>query len=150
MRRISSAVHIRSSVDRVWSVLTDFERFHEWNPFLVEAAGRAEPGARLTLRFRLPGSGREMVFRPTVLESEPGRLLRWRGRLGVPGVFDGVHSFELIPRDGGTHVVQTERFSGLLVPFTDSIITPSEQGFRHLTDALRTRVESSGVRGVSG
>jgi hypothetical protein len=145
MRRISSAVHIHSTVDQVWSVLTDFERFHEWNPFLVEASGRAEPGARLTLRFRLPDGGREMVFTPTVLESEPGRLLRWRGRFGVPGVFDGVHSFELTARDGGTDVVQTERFSGLLVPFAGSVITPSEQGFRHLTDALKARVESSHV-----
>ncbi|NEA65618.1 SRPBCC domain-containing protein [Streptomyces sp. SID12488] len=145
MRRISSAVHIRDTVDRVWAVLTDFERFHEWNPFLVEATGEAVPGARLTLRFRLPDSGREMVFRPTVLDSEPGRLLRWRGRFGVPGVFDGVHSFELTPLDGGTQVVQTERFSGLLVPFSGSVITPSEQGFQHLTDALKARVESSGV-----
>lgn len=145
MRRISSSVYIRDSVDRVWAVLTDFERFHEWNPFLVEAAGRAEPGARLTLRLRLPGAGREMVFRPTVLESEPGRLLRWRGRFGVPGVFDGVHSFELTPLDGGTRVVQTERFSGLLVPFSGSVINPSEQGFQQLTDALKARVESSGV-----
>ncbi|MGI5195690.1 SRPBCC family protein [Streptomyces sp. CA-288835] len=145
MRRISSTVYIRATADQVWAVLTDFERFHEWNPFLVEAAGRAVPGARLTLRFQLPGSGRQMVFRPTVLESEPGRLLRWRGRFGVPGVFDGVHSFELSPRDGGTHVLQTERFSGLLVPLAGSVITPSEQGFRHLTDALKARVESSGV-----
>ena len=128
MRRISSAVHIRDTVDRVWAVLTDFERFREWNPFLVEAAGEAVPGARLTLRFRLPDSGREMVFRPTVLESEPGRRLRWRGRFGVPGIFDGVHSFELTARDGGTDVVQTERFSGLLVPFSGSVITPSEPG----------------------
>ncbi|MEV6949950.1 SRPBCC domain-containing protein [Streptomyces sp. NPDC051172] len=142
MRRISSAVHISASADQVWAVLTDFERFHEWNPFLVEAAGRAVPGARLTLRFRLPGNGREMVFRPTVLESEPGRLLRWRGRFGVPGVFDGVHSFELTARDGGTHVLQSERFSGLLVPFSGSVIAPSEAGFRDLTDALKSKVES--------
>lgn len=142
MRRISSAILIHDTVDRVWSVLTDFERFHEWNPFLIEAAGEAVPGAQLTLRLRLPDSGREMVFKQTVLESEPGRLLRWRGRFGVPGVLDGVHSFELSPRDGGTQVVQTERFSGLLVPFAGSVITPSEQGFRHLTDALKARVES--------
>ncbi|MFI2378449.1 SRPBCC family protein [Streptomyces sp. NPDC018964] len=143
MRRISSAVHIDASADRVWAVLTDFERFHEWNPFLVEAAGRAVPGARLTLRFRLPDGGREVVFRPTVLESVPGRLLRWRGRFGVPGIFDGVHSFELTARDGGTHVLQSERFSGLLVPFSGSVITPSERGFRGLTDALKARAESS-------
>ncbi|MFC3575154.1 SRPBCC domain-containing protein [Streptomyces yaanensis] len=142
MRRISSTVHISAPTDQVWAVLSDFERFHEWNPFLVEAAGRAAPGARLTLRFRLPGNGREMVFRPTVLHSEPGRLLCWRGRLGVPGIFDGVHSFELTERDGGTQVLQSECFSGLLVPFSGAVITPSEKGFQDLTDALKKRVES--------
>ncbi|WP_055526086.1 SRPBCC domain-containing protein [Streptomyces graminilatus] len=146
MRRISSSVFIRDTVDRVWAVLTDFESFHEWNPFLVEAGGEAVVGARLSLRFRLPDGGREMVFRPTVLESEPGRLLRWRGRFGVPGIFDGVHTFELTPSAGGTQVVQTEVFSGVLVPFSRSVIDPSEQGFRRLTDALKVRVESSGAR----
>ncbi|WP_256255860.1 hypothetical protein [Streptomyces sp. MUSC 14] len=86
-----------------------------------------------------------MVFTPTALESEPARRLRWRGHFGVPGVFDGVHGFEPTPRDGGTHVLQSERFSGLLVPFSGAVITPSEKGFQALTDALRERVESASV-----
>ncbi|MFF5518313.1 SRPBCC family protein [Streptomyces coeruleorubidus] len=143
MRRIASEVQISARPEEVWAVLTDFERFHEWNPFLVGAAGRAEPGQRLSLRFRLPGSGREMVFKPTVLVSEAPRLLRWRGRLGVTGVFDGLHSFELTPREGGTHVVQAETFTGVLVPVTGSIIRQSEVGFRSLTDALKKRVEAT-------
>ncbi|MEO3977542.1 SRPBCC domain-containing protein [Streptomyces sp. CAU 1734] len=143
MRLVSSAVHISADPDRVWSVLTDFDRFHEWNPFLVHASGRPEPGTRLGLRLRLPGTGKEMAFTPTVLACEPGRLLRWRGRFGVPGVFDGVHTFELSPRDGGTHVRQTERFSGVLVPFAGSVLNASEQGFKDLTDALKARVENA-------
>ncbi|MGW0560029.1 SRPBCC family protein [Streptomyces sp. NPDC003016] len=143
MPRIASDVFIAAEPGQVWSVLTDFERFHEWNPFLVEAAGSATPGARLTLRFRLPAQGREMVFRPTVLTSDPGRLLRWRGRFGVPGIFDGLHSFELTPRDGGTHVLQSENFTGLLVPFTKSVISQSEKGFADLNEALKTRVEAT-------
>lgn len=143
MRRIASEVQISARPEEVWFVLTDFQRFPEWNPFLVEAAGRAEPGQRLSMRIQLPGSGREMVFKPTVLVSEPARLLRWRGRLGVRGVFDGLHTFELTPREGGTHVLQTEMFSGVLVPFTASIIRQSEVGFGLLTDALKKRVESS-------
>ncbi|MEU6672634.1 SRPBCC domain-containing protein [Streptomyces sp. NPDC046853] len=141
MRRIASEVQISAGPDEVWAVLTDFERFHEWNPFLVRAAGRAEPGQRLMLRFRLPKGGREMVFKPTVLTSEPGRLLRWRGRLGVPGVFDGLHSFELTPSEGGTHVLQSETFTGALVPVTGSVIRQSQAGFGMLTDALKGRVE---------
>lgn len=143
MRRIASEVQISARPEEVWAVLTDFERFHEWNPFLVRAAGRAEPGQRLSLRFRLPDSGREMVFKPTVLVSEPPRLLRWRGRLGVTGVFDGLHAFELTPREGGTHVRQTETFTGVLVPVTGGIVRQSEVGFGLLTDALKERVEAT-------
>ncbi|WP_434597752.1 SRPBCC family protein [Streptomyces sp. A5-4] len=141
MRRISSTIEISADPERVWSVLSDFGSFHEWNPFLVSAAGRAEAGAGLVLRFRL-ASGREMTFRPTVLVSEPGRLLRWRGRFGVPGIFDGVHSFELAAVPGGTRVVQSERFSGVLVPFTGPVITQSQEGFAELNAALKARVEA--------
>lgn len=87
-----------------------------------------------------------MDFTPTVLAAEPGRLLRWRGRLGVPGIFDGVHAFELTARDGGTHVVQSERFSGLLVPLTGSIVRQSARGFVTLTDALKARVEEQALQ----
>ncbi|NEC66331.1 SRPBCC domain-containing protein [Streptomyces sp. SID9727] len=142
MRRISSEVQIDAGTEEVWSVLTDFSRFHEWNPFLVEASGRPVVGQRLSLRFRLPNRGREMTFQPTVLVCEPGRLLRWRGRLGTPGIFDGVHSFVLTSRDGGTHVLQTETFTGVLVRVTGSVISQSEVGFGRLTDALKTRVEA--------
>ncbi|WP_367045430.1 SRPBCC domain-containing protein [Streptomyces sp. Je 1-332] len=141
MRRISASIEIDADPAQVWAVLSDFSAFKEWNPFLVEAGGTASPGARLSLRFRLP-SGREMTFRPTVLVSEPGQLLRWRGRFGVPGIFDGEHSFELTAVAGGTRVVQSERFSGALVPFTGSVISDSERGFAALNEALKQRVES--------
>ncbi|MFJ4981713.1 SRPBCC family protein [Streptomyces coeruleorubidus] len=88
MRRIASEVQISARPEEVWAVLTDFERFHEWNPFLMQAAGRAEPGQRLSLRFRLPGSGREMVFKPTVLVSEApgcGGAGAWASRVSSTG-----------------------------------------------------------------
>jgi hypothetical protein len=142
VRRITCDIHIHARPEQVWDVLTDFARFHEWNPFLVEAEGRPEPGTRLRLRFRLPDSGKEMVFTPTVLTCEEHRVLRWRGRFGVKGIFDGLHSFELTPVDGGTHVEQMETFTGVLVPFTGSVITQTDAGFRRLNEALKERVES--------
>ena len=38
---------------------------------------------------------RTMRMRPTVLVAEPGRELRWLGRLFVPRLFDGEHRFEI-------------------------------------------------------
>ncbi|MFG3255698.1 SRPBCC family protein [Streptomyces sp. NPDC048172] len=144
-RRIASGIHVAAPPEQVWDVLADFARFHEWNPFLVEAAGRPEPGTRLKLLFRLPDGGMEMVFRPTVLAAERGRLLRWRGRFGMPGIFDGVHSFVLTPRAGGTDVLQSEDFSGALVPVLRSVITATERGFAQLNTALKSRTEPQRV-----
>ncbi|WP_338696852.1 SRPBCC domain-containing protein [Streptomyces sp. Q6] len=142
MRRISTEVVIDGSPEDVWAVLTDFGRFPEWNPFIVEAKGETVPGEQLDLTFR-QASGRHMVIKPTVVAAEPGRELRWRGRLWLPGIFDGEHLFELKPRpDGGTLLVQAETFAGVLVPFTQKIIKETVGRFTDLNEALRTRVES--------
>src|SRR4051812_43292780 len=62
-----------------------------------------------------PG-GRGMTFRPTVLEAVPGHRLRWLGRLLVPGLFDGEHTFAIKPLSKGrVRLVQQETFRGLLV-----------------------------------
>ena len=42
-----------------------------------------------------------MTMHPTVPVAEPGRELRWLGRLGLPGVFDGEHRFEIHETEPG-------------------------------------------------
>ncbi|MFI6345315.1 SRPBCC family protein [Streptomyces sp. NPDC050560] len=142
MRLISASVQIDAPPGQVYDRVADFARFHEWNPFVVRATGRAAPGSRLRLAFRLPVSGKEMEFTPKVLVADRGRQLQWLGRFMVPGVFDGLHGFTFEERDGGTFVVQSERFSGVLVPFTGSVVRQALQGFEELNRALKLRVES--------
>ena len=43
-----------------------------------------------------PPGGRGATLRPTVLEADPGRQLRWLGQLLLPGLFDGDHSFTVV------------------------------------------------------
>jgi hypothetical protein len=91
---------------------------------------------------RLPGR-RPMTFRPEVLEAEPARRLRWLGRLLVPGLFDGEHSFTLQPAGPGrVRVVQQEEFRGLAArPVLAVIGTPTLAGFELMNQALKARVE---------
>ena len=46
-----------------------------------------------------------MTFAPTVIRAARNQELRWLGRLLLPGVFDGEHSFQLSPTAGGTRLV---------------------------------------------
>ncbi|HRV60085.1 MAG TPA: SRPBCC domain-containing protein, partial [Solirubrobacterales bacterium] len=89
-----------------------------------------------------PPGGREMTFRPTVLKVETGRELRWRGRLLVPGIFDGEHCFRLTPAGPGTRLEQGESFTGLLPRFMSVTLGQTERGFNELNQALKERAEA--------
>ena len=141
---ISTAVDVDAPAERVWAVLADLPAYREWNPFIVDASGALEPGGTLSLRMALPGRS-PMTIEPRVLVAEPGRELRWKGRLFVPGLFDGEHWFILteLP-SGGTRVDHSERFSGLLLPIARSMIyDDTVASFRALNAALAERAAPS-------
>jgi len=140
MRTIEHTVDIQAPAAAVWQVLTDTNRYQDWNPFMPRLSGRLTPGERLTLTVR-PGK-RAMTFRPTVLAVEDCALIRWRGRLGVPGLFDGEHELRLESiSDGGTRFVQRETFTGLLVPMMPRVLVDTATGFAAMNLALRDRAE---------
>ena len=141
---LRTEVRIAAPIEGVWETLTDLEAYREWNPFIVSAAGRAEVGERLTNRMQPPG-GRAITIRPTVTEVEPGATFEWLGHLGLPGIFDGRHRFELSPsEDGGTLVSHSEQFDGVLVRFMRwSLNTATMAGFEAMNDALKARVEAA-------
>ncbi len=149
MREITTETEIRASAEHVWRILTDFGRFEAWNPFIRQAEGHVEEGARLKIRIEPPG-GRAMTFRPTVTRAVPGRELRWLGRVVMPGLFDGEHIFEIEPLgetepagEGRVRFVQRERFRGLLVPLLWGRMEAStRQGFHAMNAALKERAEA--------
>jgi hypothetical protein len=77
------------------------------------------------------------------MAAERERLLRWLGRLGLPGLLDGEHSFRLDPAgEGRTRFVQSERFTGLLVRFFGKTLAQTERGFAQMNEALKRRAEA--------
>ncbi|MGY1669324.1 SRPBCC family protein [Geodermatophilus sp. SYSU D00710] len=139
--RLSADVDIEATPQQVWDVLTDLAGYPAWNPFIVRAEGAVAPGERLTLRMQ-PAGGRAVTLRPRLVEVDVARRLRWRGRLGVPGLMDAEHTFTLEPRGSGTRLVQQEDFSGVLVPFlAASLHRGTLPAFLAMNEALRTRAE---------
>jgi len=128
MRRISSEIEIDAPPEKVWDVLSSD---HDWDPFIERIEGDLSVGSKLVVKFR---NGPTM--RPVVTEAEPGRVLEWLGSAGVKGIFDGRHRFELSETTNGTNLVQSEQFSGILVPFLGRLLTNTEQNFAKANEAL--------------
>jgi len=132
-------IFIAAPPETVWSLLTDPAEHAGWNPTMRSVAGRFAPGERLRVEMLTP-SGGTITFRPRVLAADPGRELRWLGRLGVPRLFDGEHYFRLMAEDGGTRLIHGERFRGLLLWVMD--VQQFRPAFEAANDGLKARAEA--------
>src|SRR5688572_10144830 len=109
--QLRTEVEIQAPAARVWDALCDFASYPDWNPFIHDLQGELRIGERLRVKVTL-GDGSEHSFSPTVIAIEPGRELRWRGRLWFKGLFDGEHFFLLSEIDDArTRLVHGEDFS---------------------------------------
>jgi hypothetical protein len=142
MYRINTQIEIAASAERVWSILMDFPAYGRWNPFIRSMEGRPTAGESLNVFMQPPGSG-GMRFRPRVLIAEPMSEFRWKGKLLIPGLFDGEHVFRL-EQASGVRVLfhQDEVFSGLLVSLLKkSLDGATRQGFIEMNEALKREAE---------
>ena len=140
--RIDTTIEIAAPPARVWRVLSDFPGYPRWNPFVRSISGEPEVGASLIVTLEPPG-GRPMRFRPVIVAFEPERELRWKGKLLIPGLFDGEHWLRLHAKGpAATTFEHGEQFSGLLVPrFRPSLEDRTRRGFVAMNEALKREAE---------
>ena len=123
-------IDVAAAPDVVWEVLTDFDRWQEWNPEVKSMSfdGPLAPGAM----FRWKAGPGTIVS--TVEEIDRPRYIRWRGRtLSIAAV----HEWRFEGRDGGTHVETDESFSGMLARLLRGSLQKQldralEEGLEHL------------------
>jgi hypothetical protein len=143
---VTTTISIAASAERVWAVLLDFARYSEWNPFVRSIEGAPSEGSTIKVKIQSP-SGKAMTFSPVVLRNTAGREFRWKGKLVLPGIFDGEHYFRLASGGAGlTEFTHGERFTGLLVPLLRGALDrDTRSGFEAMNRALKQRVEQSGA-----
>ena len=148
MQTIRVVTDIAAPAETVWAQLSAVSAYAEWNPFITSFRGELVEGGRAEVRIAPPG-GRAMTFRPTITAVEEGKHLEWLGRLVLPGVFDGRHSFRLeVVGEGITRLTQTEEFRGFLVPLTGKTLERTRDGFAAMNEALRQRAEKAPATGA--
>lgn len=143
MKSIQTEIIINASPEKVWNILTDFQKFPEWNPFVIAIEGKPEAASKLRVELK-NGEGKS-VFKPTVLAAERNKRFEWRGSLPIPGLFIGQHYF-IIEEISAAQVkfIHGEHFSGLLAGLImKQIGNQTMQGFITMNKALKLRAEQA-------
>jgi hypothetical protein len=141
-KEIKTEILIHATPEKVWAILTNFENYPNWNPFIKSIKGEVKVGNKITARIE-PPQGKGMTFKPKVLTFEPQKELSWLGHLLFAGLFDGKHKFELIDNGNGTTTFkQSEKFKGILVPFfKKSLDNKTKKGFEEMNQKLKELAE---------
>ncbi len=139
---IKTEIVINATTQKTWNILTEFDQYQNWNPFIKSIKGKIEVGSKITVQIA-PPKAKEMIFKPKILTLNKNRELSWLGLLLFPGVFDGHHKFELKDNNNGTTTfIQSEMFTGILVPFFKKQLNKNtKNGFIEMNQKLKELAE---------
>jgi hypothetical protein len=144
MKNIETTIIIKAPIEKVWSIFTNFNEYPKWNPFIISVKGEVKVGHQIETTVQLEGMS-EQVFKPQILEFGKNYRLRWLGKLGTKGIFDGEHYFQLKVIDSQkTELIHGENFSGILSGLLLKMIgEKTKNGFEAMNEALKIEVENN-------
>ena len=142
MKEVRTSVTIAAPVEMVWRVLTDFDTYSQWSPFIRSVSGKLSVGEKLAFAV---ATGPEAIrsAKARVLRVDENRCLSWGGGLPL-GLFRAEHSFIIEPAAAGVVVHDVEQFRGLLAGFLirEDRIRAQHKAFEAFDNALRVRAEA--------
>jgi hypothetical protein len=141
MKNIQTEILIHADIAKVWDILLNFDNYPKWYPLITSISGEPKLGNRLKVSITPPG-GKGMTFKPNILTLESKKEFRWKGKLGINGIFDGEHYFILeLQENDKTKFIHGEKFSGLLVPLLGKILDKTHKGFQLMNESIKKECE---------
>lgn len=141
-KEIKTDILIHATPEKVWAILTNFDDYPNWNPFITSIQGDVKIGNKIIARIE-PPKAKGMTFKPKVLVFDTNKEFRWIGHLLMPGLFDGEHTFQIIDNGNGTSTfIQSEKFRGILVPlFKKMLDNNTMNGFHEMNKKIKEKAE---------
>jgi len=139
MKTFAVTAQIRSTPERIWTLLTDAPEYPRWNNTVMAVEGKIAPGETVTVRPKInPGR----AFPVKVVAFEPARRMIWRG--GMPlGLFQGNRVFTLKPSPNGeVEFSMREEYTGLLAPLIGRSIPDLQPAFNEFASDLKRAAEA--------
>lgn len=137
-KSVNHEIVISKSPEKVWQVLTDTDKYKEWNPVMELLEGKIIEGNRVKYRFTqdennvsdIPSKVKKII---------PNKLLNQGG--GLPIVISFDHKYILENKGEGTKLTIHEVYRGIYVNFWNP--KPVESAYQRLNKAIKTRAEKN-------
>lgn len=142
---VYTEIEIDASPEKVWSVLTNFDRIDEWSPTLKGVRGELKDGAKVECDYFWNGKLNKLSH---TLIVEEGVMFGWSDNF-APLAKDR-HIFEVTPIDGGqrTLFMQTDKVTGLLGRIIGKSFTKQMlETYKVFNQRLKERVEKQEIAG---
>ncbi len=115
MKEIKTEIEINAPLEKVWSVLTDFNNWKNWNPMVSDVSGVPSLGSKLSVSMCGKDGKAAQKYQPTITIFASPKLFSWRAKMGAEFLFTNDKIFELEKTSSGCRLVHKELFSGLMV-----------------------------------
>lgn len=142
---VQDSLVINASKKKVFELLTHWNAYPEWNPYITKIEGDPEVGQEIKVFFNM-GFGPPLSLKCKVENVDAQKTtLSWEYQAALPWIYTAWHSFtieEINP--GQCQIVQKEKMQGLfgnrLQWFYHNLL---KKRFHAMHEALRTQVEKA-------
>ena len=139
----TSEIEIRAPKDLVWQVLSDFESYHQWNPFTPKIESSWQIGAPVSLTVRMNKDKKPIIQKEYLRTINPPNVLAWGMNWGILLHAERTQKLSTLA-NGNTHYFNEDVIKGLLSPIVHWIYGHSVQkGFEEVAKSLKHYIESN-------
>jgi len=141
MKEYHTSIKINAPIKKVWSVLTDFKAYPEWNPLVSKLEGDIVEGGVISTTI-VPLNE---TFTPILLSYKPENEIIWQGKRIAQFLLSGKHYYRLKEESTlVTILAHGEYFTGLFSSFISSrLLNKMKEAFIEHNIALRNRIENA-------
>ena len=135
-------IQINAPIDFVWEVLTDVEKYGEWNPFTPQARTDFKIGSPTRLLVRMGPMKVRITER--ICAFEKPHLISWSKKFGTSWLLFAVRGQHLEPMsDTSCSYHNVDLLSGVLSPIVSLLFgSYMRRGFSDVGVALKLRAET--------
>lgn len=115
MQTVKSEIEIQAPPEKVWKIITDIDKWHEWSPTINASKGKAAVGATVAITMMSKEVGKDgPTYSPEIIRMDEPKYFHWRAHMMAGFIFTNEKIIELEKTDTGTKVTHLETFKGLM------------------------------------